>query len=321
VVRRVLRVKVQSVEARSSLGGIDQWQHERWFCGGGLVGVAWEAGLLAGLSERGVDLARAHLILGTSAGSFVGAEVAMGRSASSIVDAILAEDPARSFSIGGRPMKVPEMSALFIKMAEAVSGARPAEQVRAEIGAWALSAECMMSEKEFIASFGRSFSGFPEYFWPERPYACTAVDAADGSFVVWNKDSKVGLVDAVASSCAAPGIFPPITIRGRRYIDGGIRSPTNADAAKGYDLVAVVEVRGTGIDLAMAESFQSALQRERDALRSGGARVELIVPDPACVDAFGPNPMDPSRRKRAASAGAAQGKAAADHLREFWKGC
>jgi NTE family protein len=288
--------------------------------GGGLVGVAWESGLLAGLSESGVDPARADFIVGTSAGSFVGAQVALDRSASSIVDAILAADPAQLLSGGGRPMKVPDMSVLFAKMAEAVSGVRPAEQVRAEIGAWALSAETMMSEKEFIAGFGRSFSGLPEDFWPERPYACTAVDAADGSFVLWNKDSKVGLVDAVASSCAAPGAFPPITIRGRRYIDGGMRSPTNADAAEGYDVVVVVEVRGAGIDPAMAERFQSALNRELDALRSGGTRVELIVPDPACVEAFGLNPMDPSRRKGAATAGVAQGKASADRLREFWNG-
>jgi NTE family protein len=209
---------------------------------------------------------------------------------------------------------------LFVKMAEAVSGVRPAEQVRAEIGAWALSAETMMSEKEFLAGFGRSFSGIPEDFWPERSYVCTAVDAADGSFVLWNKNSSVGLVDAVASSCAAPGVFPPITIRGRRYIDGGMRSPTNADAAKGYHVVAVVAVRGAGIDPAMAERFQSALDRELDALRSGGARVELIVPDPASAEAFGPNPMDPSRRKSAATAGVAQGKASVDRLREFWNG-
>jgi NTE family protein len=287
--------------------------------GGGLVGTAWESGLLAGLSESGVDLARADLIVGTSAGSFVGAQVAMGRSASSIVEAILAEDPARSFSIGGRPMKVPDMSVLLAKMAEAVSGVRPAEQVRAEIGTWALSTETRMSEKEFIASLRRSFGGLPEDFWPERPYACTAIDAADGSFAVWNRDSKVHLVDAVASSCAVPGLFPPITIRGRRYIDGGMRSPTNADAAKGYDAVAVVEFRAA-IDPAMAERFEKALDRELDILRSSGARVKVIVPDSASIEAFGPNPMDPSRRKGAATAAVAQGKASADHLREFWNG-
>lgn len=99
-----------------------------------------------------------------------------------------------------------------------------------------------------------------------------------------------------------------------------MRSPTNADAARGYDVVVVVEVRGAGIDPAMAERFQGALDRELDALRSGGARVELIVPDPACIEAFGLNPMDPSRRKGAAIAGVAQGKVSADRLREFWNG-
>jgi NTE family protein len=287
--------------------------------GGGMVGVAWESGLLAGLSENGVDLALADLIIGTSAGSFVGAQVATGRSPSSIVDGILAEDPARILPAGGRPMKVPDMSVLFAKMAEAVSGARPAERVRAEIGAWALNAETIMSEKEFIAGLGRPFSGLPQDFWPERPYACTAVDAADGSFVLWNRDSRVGLVDAVASSCAAPGLFPPITIRGRRYIDGGTRSPTNADAAKGYDVVAVVEVRGAGIDPAMVERFQRVLDRELDVLRRNGARVELIAPDPASIEAFGLNLMDPGKRKDAATAGVAQGRASADGLRQFWK--
>jgi NTE family protein len=96
--------------------------------GGGLVGTALESGLLAGLSESGVDFALADLIVGTSAGSFVGAQVAMGRSASSIVDGILAEDPAQILSAGGRPVKVPDMSVLFAKMAEAVSGARPANR-------------------------------------------------------------------------------------------------------------------------------------------------------------------------------------------------
>lgn len=104
--------------------------------GGGLVGVAWESGLLAGLSESGVDLAGADLIVGTSAGSFVGAQVAVGRSASSIVDSIVAADPGQLLSAGGRPTKVPDMSVLFARMAEAVSRVRPAEQVRAEIGAW-----------------------------------------------------------------------------------------------------------------------------------------------------------------------------------------
>ena len=61
-----------------------------------------------------------------------------------------------------------------------------------------------------------------------------------------------------------PGVFPPVTINGRRYMDGGMRSTTNADLAEGYERVLVVPVttaarsvgrRGdaTGQDLAIAE--------------------------------------------------------------------
>src|SRR6266511_1931685 len=46
------------------------------FGGGGITGIAWEWGILAGLAERGVKLTEADLVVGTSAGSVVGAQVA-----------------------------------------------------------------------------------------------------------------------------------------------------------------------------------------------------------------------------------------------------
>jgi len=58
------------------------------------------------------------------------------------------------------------------------------------------------------------------------------VDVHDGSPKIFSKDSGVGLARAVASSCAVPGIFPPVTIDGHRYMDGGMRSLTNADWQK-----------------------------------------------------------------------------------------
>jgi NTE family protein len=288
--------------------------------GGGPVGIAWEAGLLAGLSEAGVDLAQADFILGTSAGSFVGAQLAMGRTPSTLAEAILVEanapaDPANPLSqVLARP---PDFSVLITKMIEAISGVRPAQEVRKEIGEFALGTQTI-DEETFVTNFGRSMSEFPEDRWPARPYACTAIDTADGSFTLWNKESRVGLARAIASSCSVPGIFPPITIRGRRYMDGGMRSPTNADLAKGYDTVVVVAVRGAVVMPEIAERFQRLLDTELQSLRDGGARVELIVPDAACVESFGLNLMDPSRRAGAATTGIAQGKVDADRLRSIW---
>ncbi|HUA32258.1 MAG TPA: patatin-like phospholipase family protein [Candidatus Binataceae bacterium] len=288
--------------------------------GGGPVGIAWEAGLLAGLAEGGVDLSDADFIVGTSAGSFVGAQIAMGKAPGALAAPILAESaPApESRPSSDRPAgPPPDLTMLITKMAEAASGKRPAREVRAEIGKWALEAKTM-SEEAFIAGFGRSFNELPDDTWPERNYACTAVDALTGEFVVWNKEAGAGIKRAVASSCSVPGVFPPITIKGRRYIDGGMRSATNADLAKGYDVAIVVAVTGAATDK-ISEQFRKQLDKEIAVARESGTKVELIVPDAASLQAFGINLMDPRKRPGAAKAGLAQGNAQASSLRAAWK--
>jgi len=293
--------------------------------GGGPVGIAWESGLLTGFAEAGVDLSRADFILGTSAGSFVGAQLAMGASPASLAAPFLAmEDAPKTPKPAAAPREAasrpaPDLTVLMRKMAEAASGLRPAQEVRAEIGAWALQ-QSPMSEADFIQSFGRFLAELPADAWPQKGYACTAVDAADGSFRLWDKAAGVGLTRAVASSCCVPGVYPPITINGRRYIDGGMRSAVNADMASGYDLVVVVAIRVAGGAGEAAEGMRRALDAELQVLRDGGARVELVTPDEASMAAFGPNLMDMRRRAGAARAGVIQGRTDAEQIRAAWNG-
>jgi NTE family protein len=280
--------------------------------GGGPVGIAWESGLIAGLAEKGVDLSSADYIVGTSAGSVVGAQLALGASAESLVAPMMSSGPGTAPTPSG---PAPDLATLINKMQELVSGRRPPEQARAEIGAWALTAPTMMSEDVWVANFARMI---PQEKWPNRKYECTAIDTADGSLQVWSKDSGVELERAVASSCAVPGIFPPVTIRGRRYMDGGMRSPTNADLAKGHDTVVVVAVTAGPRNNDMARRFGEILDNEVKILRDGGAKVELIIPDEKSLEAFGLNLMDSSRRVDAAKAGVRQGQADAEKLRSAW---
>ncbi len=281
--------------------------------GGGPVGIAWESGLLAGLAENGVDLSTSDFIVGTSAGSFVGAQLALGRSPAEVA----APDLAGSVPAPAASGPAPDLTMLITKMLEAATGKRPAEEVRAEIGAWALKSPAM-SEEDFIARFAPSLGGQFDGPWPVKSYACTAVDAADGSFQMWNKDAGIGLARAVASSCAVPGIYPPISFRGHRCIDGGMRSATNADLAKGYDLVIVVAVTLRGMPSFIADVFGKRFEAELQSLRDAGSRVESIVPDEESSAAFGMNLMDAARRQPSAQAGLRQGHAEAARLLKVW---
>jgi NTE family protein len=282
--------------------------------GGGPVGIAWESGLLAGLAEGGVDLLSVDFVGGTSAGSLVGALLALGRSAADIA----APDLAGTVTVRPSTGPAPDLTTLVTKMLEAASGKRPAEEVRAEIGAWALSSPAM-SEDEFIARFAPLLGGESDGPWPSKPYVCTAVNAADGEFVVWSKDSGIGLARAVASSCAVPGIYPPVSFGGQRFIDGGMRSGTNADLAKGYEAVVVVAVTLRSTPSFVGDVFRRRFEAELETLRQSGSRVEVIVPDEASNAAFGLNLMDASRRQPSAQAGLQQGRSEAGRVGTLWR--
>jgi len=280
------------------------------------VGIAWESGLLAGLAECGADLSTADLIAGTSAGSFVGAQLALGQSPAAMAAPFL-NDAQQSYPTFTAQAAAPDLSGLVMKMMELFLGTRPAETVRAEIGSWALAAPSI-SEAEFIARFSPALGGQADGAWPPRAYACTAVDTADGSFHVWTKESAIGLARAVASSCAVPGVYPPISFRGRRYMDGGMKSPTNADIAKGHDLVLVVSVTSGAALPAAAAPFLRMFERELQQLRDSGSQVEVISPDALSAESFGPNLMDPARRPAAARNGVRQGKLEAARILDAW---
>ena len=261
-------------------------------------GIAWELGVLAGLRDGGVDVTDADVVVGTSAGAAAGAQALSG------VD--LDELVARQEASGGSERAVPFSSErLTAQIAEAMEGAADPQEGRARIGALALAADTPPEpERRAIIA-----SRLPSAEWPERRFLVPAVDARTGEAVVLDRDSGVGLVDAVAASCAVPGVWPPVTVGDRRLIDGGVRSMTNADLAAGHERVLV---------LAAMPAAETALPDEVAGLESDGAQVLVIAPDEASVAALGDNPLDPATRAPAARAGRAQGAAAADAVRRLW---
>ncbi|HWD02164.1 MAG TPA: patatin-like phospholipase family protein [Amycolatopsis sp.] len=263
--------------------------------GGGVAGIAWITGLLAGLADVGRDVTEADLIVGTSAGSTVAAQIGSGLS----LDELYARqtDPARQAAEIPADLDVESYSAEF---ASILARGGTAAQVRRAVGAFALKAGTVPEERRRTVIESR----LPSHQWPSRALAIIAVDADTGEPRVFRNDSGVSLVDAVAASCAVPGIWPAATISGHRYIDGGVRSIANADYATGHDRILVV------LPLPEGELFpaETPFPDVFTSLRAAGAAVTVVAPDDASLTAIGTNPLDPATRGPAAEAGRAQGR-------------
>ena len=269
--------------------------------GGGVTGIAWETGLIAGLAGLGIDLAAADVIIGTSAGSVVGTDIACGQELEALYQAQLAP-PA--------PEPAARIGWDFIgRLLWDVHTSRDPKRARARIGRWALAVPTMPEADRRKVIEAR----LPASAWPSRALKVTAVDARTGEFAVFDSAGDASLVDAVGASCAVPGLWPPVTIGERRFMDGGMRTVANADLAHGYERVVIVAPVAAGI------GFMASPRRQAAALTAAGARVALVRPDRGAVRAIGRNVLDVSSRAAAARAGRAQAAAEAPAVRAVWQ--
>jgi NTE family protein len=268
--------------------------------GGGVTGVAWETGLLKGLRDAGLDLTGADLVVGTSAGSIVGTQIAAGLDLDTMYARQL-ETPDPRFEYSPKVDFLQEFAQLSPELTAAAS-VQPADEpglpqpARVAIARRAREAQTV-PEAERLEIIARRLMVTN---WPTRELIVTAVDVDDGTFVTWTRDSGVQLTSAVASSCAVPFVWPPVTINGRRYMDGGTRSGSNADLAVGYQRVVVLVPMGS------VSLLGASLVKEQRILEHAGASVFVVEGDTAAKAAFGPNPLDPSHRTAAAEAGLRQ---------------
>jgi len=272
--------------------------------GGGIVGIAWEAGVIAGLAERGVRLAQAEEVIGTSAGSLVGAWLAGGRDFAAIA-AAQAAPPA-----GGRgdPGFAPDPASLARVFRTWTSFESVGPEQARELGALALAAPTP-PEARSVAWISRELA---RTSWPAR-LRVTAVDAESGEVRIFDAKSGVPLERAVAASCCVPGIFAPVSIQGRRYVDGGVLSGTHADLAlesgARHVLVLVPFVRG---NLGLARLLYQQLEAEIAVLREAGVEAALITPSREDARVLGLDFMDPKKRADAVRLGLEAGRREAE---------
>jgi len=256
--------------------------------GGGSTGHAWLVGVLAGLVAGGLDVTSPDLTVGTSAGATVAAQLGSVSPAELYAGALTPVPAAQAGAARGHPggSVARRVSAQVQRVSDTAAGARDVADMRRRVGAAALrwAAE---SDGSWQAQWRATVAArLGDARWPTRTVLLTAVDAETGEPVVFDRDSGVDLVDAVAASCSSR---LPYRIGDRHYIDGGYRANAeNADLAAGHRRVLVLAPFG-GRALTPVE---------------WGTHL---------------NAMDLSLRPAAARTGYAQGGALAQHLAGFWR--
>ena len=199
--------------------------------GGGLKGIAWELGLLWGLKESGVDVTDVDLIIGTSAGSNVGAQITSGISLEELYKNQL--KPSEET----KEISEFDFNKFVLIITEAMKNSSDPQTIRANIGKAAFNVKTMSEEErlEIVAS------RLPKKDWNQKiQFVLNAIDAETGEWVTFDKDSGVPILLAVAASSSLPGLSPPTAINGRHYIDGGLSSLSNADLAQEKDRVLII---------------------------------------------------------------------------------
>ncbi|MBB3605599.1 NTE family protein [Mycolicibacterium sp. BK556] len=271
--------------------------------GGGLAGIGWETGILRGIADEAPDTARALLasdvLVGTSAGSTVAAQISSPLSLEELFD-IQTGDTSSEIESGA---DFDAITALFLS---AVAQPGEVKEKLQRIGTVALNAPTVTEAARRKVIEGR----LPSHDWPAQELRITAIDTATGDLRVFDSSSGVDLVDAVAASCAVPGTWPPVTIGGRRYMDGGVSSSVHT---------AVAEDCATAVVLVPAsESTPSPFSSGTAAeIAAFGARTFAVFADDASLAAFGPNLLDPRCRRPSAIAGRDQGRRVAAAVTEF----
>jgi len=280
--------------------------------GGGAAGNAWELGLISGLSDAGVDLVEADLIVGTSAGSTVAAQITSGTRPADLYAAVLTEPPRPGSGDGrsARGRANGPSGPSYLEWSDRIIGsAADASDMRRRMGAAALDLDPSDASSQRWRAIVAA--RLPSQQWPQQPVLITAVDARTGEPVVFDRHTGIDLVDAVAASTGNG-----YRIGENRYINGGYRRSENADLAAGYGRVLILSPFGGRTR--MPREWGMALDTQVDELRAGGSWVETVFPDLGAGDVFNANAMDPSTRRQAARGGHDQGRALAEQLADFW---
>ena len=279
--------------------------------GGGVIGEAWMTGMLAGIEDQsGADLREVESFVGTSAGAIVAARLAAGKplrrppgpaSTPLVPDD---EDERRGLLRNAARWGWAATSPLAA-LAAAVSAPGGALVRSALLSRAPDTGRTLARLRDELERSGARFDG--------RLRVC-CVDRRSGRRVVFGAPGapRATVGEAVTASCAIPWVFAPVRIGERDYVDGGVWSVTNLDAAPARRDTEVLCLDPTAsVRSPLRQAFRVAIAVELQVLRGRGARVRHVGPDAEAAEAMGTDFMAPGRFAAALAAGHRQGRALA----------
>ena len=278
---------------------------------GGLTGQAFHAGVLAGLAEAtGWDPRGADIVVGTSAGAGMGMYLRLGIGPADM----LARLEGHPLSAAGQ--------AIVDRFGEPGDWTQPTfsrewrpphPQLLGRLlrAPWKVRPEALLGvalptgrmDTELWTSALRAGAGT---VWPAEPLWICAVRMDDACRVVFGRTGAphTDVATAVGASSAIPGYFAPVTIHGRRYVDGGVHSPTNADVLRREPLDLVIVSSPMSIadpsglrrpSRALRGHFRARLGLERRKLRNAGIATRAFQPSEDDLQVMGTQAMDDDR--------------------------
>ncbi|MEL3710030.1 patatin-like phospholipase family protein [Staphylococcus borealis] len=270
--------------------------------GGGSLAIGWELGYLLTLSNQGIDVRRADLMIGTSGG----AQAATGLTSDKSFDVIYDEQIAPK---SNETPPVEDMSEIFARYSEIQESSNSSKEWIENYSVYALE-EHKFNESVHINRLEHRIEGTE---WPSN-LMITTINARKSERVALTSDSQVNLHRAMASSGSLPGVWPATTINGDKHFDGGCHSMENADLAKGVKKVLIL---ATNLPVSTPYKLEDAIKE----LEESGSIVKLITPSKAVFDKLnelGGNTVDPSIRPDIFKAGEVQALEDVEIIRNFW---
>jgi len=280
---------------------------------GGVLGAAWTIGALAAVeAELGWDPREAEVLIGTSAGSVLVSALACGVSVAELLDHQQGRSGARiaydlDSDSGGALPPIPRP---FV--------GSPRGLVSSALRPWKVTpmgalAAALPQGRGSLDPIGKLVDGvLPGGGWAPHPATwIVAMDYDSGKRVAFGREGspEVPLRDAVMASCAIPGWYQPMTINRRRYVDGGVCSPTSVDlvAKLGLDEVVVLSPM-TSLSYDDPASVAARIERrfrrlvtkrvvgELKKVAATGTKTTFLGPTADDLTIIGSNMMDPRRR-------------------------